>query len=162
MQAGSVYRIRTVAANQFIAGIAQNAADVATLDLFANPLLIAGDSMGIGAGKTVRARLRELRIVSVQNLAWEVWLFGLTPFGGATIGAERYLGRVVFAVADGVQATGDSFFYYYAGNLDLTYQDLANVGKIYMRLINRSVAAKLAVGPGAIEIEMALEILQGR
>lgn len=164
MQAGSVYRIRTTAANQFTAALAQNAALSATLDCFEAVATFTGDKMGIGAGKHLRSRLRELRIISAENLAWEVWLFGTVTMGGAVIGAEKFLGRWSFVAADGAQATGDTFWYYYVPGLDLAIEnlDLPQTGKFYIRLVNRSAAAKSADGPGAIEIELALELLQGR
>lgn len=166
MQAGNVYRLRTVAAQHFTGACNQNAALTADLDLFATdatkPL---GDLMGLGAGKHLRSRIRELRILSQQNLAWEVWWFGasMATQGGAVIGTEKYLGRWTFIALDGIQATGDTFFYYYINGLDIAYQDLDLTGKMHMRLVNRSAAAKLAAGAGGnIEIEMGLELLQGR
>lgn len=170
MQAGSVYRIRTQAANQFTLAIAQNAADVAALNCFESVSTFTGDKMGIGAGKHLRSRLRELRIISAENLAWEVWLFGTGTIGGAVIGAEKFIGRWSFSAADGVQATGDTFWYYSIPGLDIAYENLdvdANgkllqTGKFYLRLVNRSVAPKSAGAGGSIEIELALELLQGR
>lgn len=164
MQAGSVYRIRTQAANQFVLALAQNAADVATLDCFESVSTFTGDKMGVGAGKHLRSRLRELRIISKENLAWEVWLFGTSAMGLAVIGDEKFLGRWSFVAADGINATGDTFFYYYVPGLDLAIENLDNpqTGKFYIRLVNRSAAAKSANAAGAIEIELALELLQGR
>lgn len=176
MQAGSVYRIRTVAANQFTGGLVQNAAALATLDFFEQagatpgPSTFIADKMGIASGKHMRFRVREIRIISKQQLDWEVWLLGTGTIGGAVIGAEKMLGQWQFAAASGVNATGDTFFYYYVGGLDLAYENLdvdangalAQTGKMYIRLINRNAVAKLANAAGAIEIEFAVELLQGR
>lgn len=169
MQAGNVYRVRTDSAQQFTGALAQNAAAAAALDMFESTSTFKGDKMGLGAGKHMRARLREIRIVSVQQLSWEIWLGG-AAMGGAVIGNEKMLGQWQFDATSGLQATGDSFFYYYVGGLDLAYENLdvdaagnlAQTGKMYLRLINRSVAGKLAAAAGLIEIELALELLQGR
>lgn len=162
MQAGNVYRIRTVAATHFTGALAQNAALQENLDLFATPTTVVGDLMGVGAGKHVRVRMRELRIISLQNLAWEIWLFGSSVVGGATIGLEKFLGFWNFVATDAKQATGDTFFYYYINGMDTAYQDLDQVGRIHMRLVNRSAGAKNAGATGNLEVELGLEILQGR
>lgn len=171
MQAGSVYRIRTVAATHFLGACVQNAAlAVETLDFFANPPLIKGDLMGIAAGKHMRARIREIRIFSTQALSWELWTLGTATVGGLVIGAEKTLGQWAFDATSGLQATGDTFFTYYVGGLDLAYENLdvdANgnllqTGKMYLRLINRSLTTKLANAAGALEVELAVELLQGR
>lgn len=156
-----VVRVRTISTTQFIAGIAQNAADVAILDLTPTGLgTTTGDREAVAAGRHMRAKLREIRIVSVQNLAWEIWLFGTSIIGGAALAAEKFYGRWPFAVADGVQATGDTFFYYYKQDLNIAYMDQAQSGKIYLRLVNRTAGAKLAAAAGAIEIELVFELIQ--
>lgn len=169
MQAGNVYRLRTDSAQQFTGALAQNAAAAATLDMFESVSTFKGDKMGIGAGKHMRCRLREIRIVSVQQLDWELWLGGAV-MGGAVIGNEKVLGQWQFVAASGLQAIGDSFFYYYVGGLDLAYENLdvdasgnlAQTGKMYLRLINRNLVGKIAGAGGLIEVELALELLQGR
>lgn len=162
MQAGNLYRIRTVSTVHFLGACNQNAALSEDLIVGGSTSDTVGDHEALAAGRHMRARLRELRIVSKENLAWEVWLFGSATKGGAVIADEKFLGRWAFAAADGVQATGDTFFYYYVPGLDLAYQDLANLGKLYVRLVNRSAAAKSANAAGAIEIEFGFELLQGR
>jgi hypothetical protein len=161
MQLGNVYRVRTVSTLHFLGACAQNAALSEDLDVTGNGNTV-GDREGISAGRHMRARLRELRIISKENLAWEVWLFGTSTKGGAVLADEKFLGFATFAAADAKQATGDTFFYYYLSGRDLAYQDLASLGKLYVRLVNRSAAGKSANAAGAIEIEFVLELLQGR
>lgn len=169
MQSGSVYRIRTDSAQQFTGALAQNAAAAATLDMFESVSTFKADKMGIAAGKHCRCRIREIRIISVQQLSWELWVFGAAG-GGAVIGAEKMLGQWQFDSTSGLQALGDSFYYYYVGGLDLAYENLdvdaagnlAQTGKFYLRLINRSLVAKIAGAAGLIEVELAVELLQGR
>lgn len=170
MQAGSVYRVRTVAATQFAGALAQNAGAVETLDFFANPPTFKGDLMGIAAGKHCRVRVREIRIVSVQQLSWELWALATATIGTGLIGDQKMLGQWQFDSGSGLQASGDGFFYYYVGGLDLAYENLdvdasgniLQTGKMYLRLINRSVTAKIAGALGNIEVELAVELLQGR
>ncbi|SRR6266487_212903 len=123
---------------------------------------------GLAAGRTVRSRLKAIRIVSVQLLPWEVQLFHkATGIGGAVIDNETFIGTWAFAGSgtpgDGSQATGDTFYYYYTDGLDVPYEDLNLTGQVHLRLINRHAAtAKIAGASGAIVIELGFELSTGR
>lgn len=160
MQAGTLQRVRSQSTVHFLGAAAQNVALVENLDVKALP---NGDGEGLSAGRHMRSRLHELRIISAQQLAWEVELWGKAAgIGGAAIDAEFFLGKFAFAVGDGTQAQGDTFFHYWVPGLDLSYQDLDLVGKVNVRLINRGVVAKIAGVGGAVVVELGLELTQGR
>lgn len=159
MQAGNLLRVRTVSTVQFTDALIQNAAEVENFT--PESLAAGGAGAGLSAGKHMRSILRELRILSVQNLAWEIELYGsATGIGGATIAAELFLGRWSFLAADGLRATGDTFYKYFIP-MQLYYQDMDNVGQIHVRLINRDAVAKIAGAGGAIVVELGLEPTQG-
>lgn len=163
MQAGNTLRVRTKSTVNFLAALVQNAALVENFDVGngnSTGLGLAG--WGLSAGKHVRGRVRELRILSVENLAWAVELYASgTGIAGTDIDLELFLGRWEFTVADGRKDTGDTFWKYWIGGLDMQYQDADSDGKLHIRLINLSAAAKSAGAAGAIVIEFAIEPTQG-
>lgn len=160
MQAGNLQRVRTLSTTHFLGAAVQNAALVENLDVKA---MLGGDGEGLAAGRHMRSRLHEIRIISAQQLAWEIELWGKAAgIGGAAIDAEFFLGKFAFASGDGTNATGDTFFHYWVPGLDLSYQDLDLTGQVHIRLINRSAVAKIAGAGGAIVVELGLEATQGR
>lgn len=161
MQAGSVLRVRTISTVHFLGACAQNAAltESILIALLAN----GGAGGGLAAGGHTRSRLHELRILSVENLAWAVELYGTPAFPETTptIDNEIFLGRWEFTAADGRKDTADSFWKYWVPGLDLSYQDMALTGTLNVRLINRSVASKTANAGGAVVVEFGFEPTQG-
>lgn len=165
MQAGQLIAVRTNPATQFTGALAQNAA--LTENLAMN--FLTGDKdgyvdPGLGAGKTVKSRLRSLDIVSVENLAWELWLWGKDTFNASlTNPALVYpLGRWAFTAGMAVQIAGAGLWYYYIDGLDQSYLDLDSSGEIHLMLVNRSVAAKTADAGGAIMIQLNFENTYGQ
>ncbi len=160
MQAGNVLRARTISTVQFTDALVTGASEV---ESFAPESLAAGGGgAGISAGKHMRCCLKELRILSVENLAWEIELYGsATGIGGSNIALEIFLGKWAFIATDGTRATGDTFYKYFISGLYLSYTDVDMSGKFHVRLINRSVAAKTAGAGGGIVVELGVEITQG-
>lgn len=163
MQGGNVIRVRTISTVQFTAACAHGgAALVENIDP-AKDLAAGGAGAGLSAGKHCRSRLHELRILSVQNLAWAIELYGsATGIAGSDIDAEKFLGRFEFAAADGKKDTADTFYKYWVPGLDLSYEDLDKSGKVHLRLVNIDAATdKIADALGAVVVELGLEPTQG-
>ncbi len=164
MQQGNTYRVRTISTVHFLGALATNAAAVEDIDAatLTNTPGVAG--AGLTAGKHTRCRIHDLRIISTENLAWELEVWGAktagTP-GGAVIDTEFFFAKFGFLAADGTRATGDTFYHYYVPVLEVCYADVDQSGKIHLRLINRSVASKSAGVPGAIVVELSVEPTQG-
>lgn len=158
MQAGNCLRVRTLSTSQFTGGLAQGVAAIVDLDIVAAALAAGGDGAGVAGAKHVRTRLHELRILSKENLAWAVELWGsATGIAGTDIDACKFLGRWEFTAGMGKKDNADTFYKYWVPGLDLSYQDLDQTGKLHIRLINLSAAAKSAGTAGAIVVEFALE-----
>lgn len=165
MQAGQLIAVRTNPATQFIDALAQNAA--LTLNLTPPP---AGSPMqdgyvdeGLAAGRGVRARLRSIVIVSVENLAWEVWLWGKDTFNASQTdpAGEFLVGRWAFVTGDGIQIGGAGLYYYYIEGNDQPYGDLDKTGEIHLMLVNRSAAGKTPGVDGAILVQLNFEPTYG-
>jgi hypothetical protein len=164
VQAGNVLRVRTISTTHFTATLAQYAAIV--LNLAVGDIAGAGAGgqagYGLAAGKHMRSKFRELRILSKQNLAWAVELYAsATGIEGSDIDAEKFLGRWEFQTGDGRKDTADTFWKYWIAGLDMAYQDMDLTGKLHIRLINLSATGKSADAAGAIVLEFGLEPTQG-
>lgn len=85
-QTGNLLRVRSISTEQFTDALIQNAAEIESI----NPVLLAagGAGAGLSAGRHMRSVLKELRILSRQQLAWEVELYGSAAgIGGGGIAA---------------------------------------------------------------------------
>jgi hypothetical protein len=158
MQSGQLTIVRTDPATQFLAACAQNAA------LTEN--LIQGSGAGqidgsVAGGNTVRSRLRALLVMSAQNLAWEVVLWGKDTFNTGAIETQYPLAQWAFAAGDGTQIGGAGLYYYYVDGLDMPYSDLDRTGELHLMLVNRSAGAKNADAAGAVLIQLQLEPTSG-
>lgn len=160
MQRGNALRIRSVSTEHFTGALAQNAAEVEHIvvaDLTNN-----GGGGGLAAGGHMRSWVHELRLQSVQNLAWAVELYGsLAGTVSADIDANLFLARWEFLAASADKDTGDSFYKYYAQNLGSHYQDMDLSGTLHIRLINLDAVAKIAGAAGAVVVELSMEPTQG-
>lgn len=141
------YEFKTDPSTQFRAAIAQNAKT--DLDFTLPPTLA-------GVNGDARSLLKSLTIVSIENLAWELWLWRsathATLTGGVTAAGSNVIGRWTFAAGDGIQdVTGD--FIYYIDGLEIPVTDDDKTGKLHLSLVNRSVASKSANDAGAIQIK---------
>jgi len=141
------YEWKTNPTTDFRASIAQNAKVDFDLTLPTTLRGVNGDARG---------SLRSLTIASIENLAWELWIWTsathVTLTGTVTAAGTNVLGRWSFASGDGIQdVTGD--FIYYIDGLDIPYVDDDKSGKLHMSLVNRSAASKSANDAGAIQIK---------
>ena len=118
-------------------------------------------------GRTPYWFIRAFSIVSVQNLAWELWLFTSATNLGGTVATEKFHSVWAFAAlsagppADPGYAVSagsppsELFHYYVDGNM-MPYYDADQPGaipqnaRLHVRLINRSGTAKIADDPGAL------------
>jgi hypothetical protein len=145
MQAGVVFPVSSVDGVDFTATLAQDAA-------LAGDLALGG---ALGAGGVTAARIRGLVVISSDNLAWEIQVFGAHNGPSPDPNLDRFLGRWTFATGDAVQIGG--LWYYYIDGLDIPYrdQDLGqhvgagiNIPQLHVRLVNRSAGAKTAYASG--------------
>lgn len=161
MQSSRLIAVRTDPATQFIGTLAQNVA--ATLDLaMPTGAQVAGDGYvdgGLMAGGVGTSRLRSLLIQSVQNFAWEVWLWGTSAFNVSLTNPALNvpLGRWSFAEGDGVQIGGTGLYYYYIEGLDTAYADFGRTGLLHIMLVNRSASGKLAAASGALNLQFMFD-----
>lgn len=145
---------RTDSIVHFLGGLAINAS--------------ADENLAWSSSETrARGILRELTIRSVQNLAWELQLYGKATFGGPGL-ADSFENKVVFTAAEGSQNDGAGAFRYHRVIDNGTLYDQTDVdqpqtpgtkkkAQVHLKLINRGVGAKAAGVPGGIEIEMIFE-----
>lgn len=147
MQYPATFLVSSDPAVDFVAACAQNAGIAANLVV---PKSVArqGD---------VSASLWGLIILSVQNLAWEVWVFGRDTVNSGVIGSEVFLGRWTFATSDAVQIAGTGLYHYAKSGLDIPYRDYDLSGELHLVLVNRSAAAKNATTTGAVKITAVLQ-----
>lgn len=161
MQRGNVFAARTDPVVHFTGALAQNAIATENVRL----------PMAIAAGSHCRSILRHLVIFSVQNLVWEVALFGRRTFHGAAIAESSFLASWRFSTGSAIQYGGVGPFISQAPNIDLPYmdEDFENRalpldqqgGHWHVLLVNRSVTAKLAGAAGAVQIVGYLEPTYG-
>ena len=147
MQYPATVLITSNPAVDFIAGCAQDAGIAADLVV---PKAVArqGD---------VSASLWGITILSVQNLAWEVWAFARDTGPSGVIATEVFLGRWTFSAADAVRVGGAGLYHYSKTGLDIPYRDEDLTGELHLLLVNRSVAAKNAGVTGAVKVTVILQ-----
>lgn len=166
MQVGSVIRVRTDKDVDFIAGIAQNAADTANL--------VPPGSLA--AGGHCRSIIRGISILSDQNLAWELKFFNTNAFntGAADLDTVPFIGGWGFQAGDGTQIAATGPYYYYIDGLYIPYHCtdfdehgtfVAGAkkpqGQVHVMLINRSATSKNAGATGEIVVQLLMEPSQG-
>jgi len=149
-QPGRYTIFRTDSGVDFLAALAQNAA------IFAN-LALPG---GIGIAPFW---VQSLEIISVENLAWELWFFNRTTTAvPADPDDDGFRGRWSFQAADGVRIGGAGTYHYAIDGLAIPVEcsdyrlHPGSYAELHMALVNRSAAGKSADGAGAIMIQLAL------
>lgn len=161
MQSGNVYRVRSLSTVHWTGALA---AAAGALENLIAPTYVPE---AVAAGRHCRSRVREIRIFSKEQIAWEIQLWRkATGVGGSVIDVESFIGAWTFAAdgtpGNGSQVTGDTFFYYYINGLDTAYVDDDAAGQFHVRLVNRNAAVGKSAGvAGAIVVELAVEVLQG-
>lgn len=146
-QLGQNILVQTDPTTQFRAALATNAA--LTLNLLPGQGIGKVDP-GLSALPSCKGRLQSIGVQSVENLAWEIWLWGTDGFNTVAQALQRPLGRWSFVEADGLRIAGTGLYYYYIEGLDHFYVDWDQTGELHLMLVNRSVASKSADDAGAI------------
>jgi hypothetical protein len=101
--------------------------------------------------------IKSLQIVSVQNLAWELWVYKQAAGQQSDPQSDQFAGFWSFAATDGKQIAGAGLFYYYIDGLEVPYRDLDFKGKLHMILVNRSVTSKNAGATGNIVVQVGMQ-----
>ncbi len=162
---GQLVIVRTDPATQFRGALVTDAA--LTLDITPPP---DGTPQGDGfadaalvAGGPGRSRLRSIGLWSVENLYWEIWLWGNDDYTTPTLVSSGLypIARHAFVATDGLQIAGVGAFYYYVDGLNWPYRDVDVSSEVHLMLVNRSGGAKTANDGGAIQIQLAFEIPLG-
>lgn len=151
-QPGRFSVFRTDPAEDFIGAILTNAAIFANLDM-------------IGAVGEMPHLVSSLEIVSVQQLAWELWFFSRETTSIPAAPADDYFrGRWSFQAADGVQIGATGLYHYSIDGLLIPNEcedyrlHPKKHGQFHVALVNRSPTAKLAGPTGAIEINFVVQL----
>lgn len=98
-----------------------------------------------------------ITIVSDQNLAWDVYLWGTDGFDDSDLDAENFLGRFSFLSSDGDQLGGSGQYYYSTSHASQSFQpipyaDADNGNELHISLVNRSASAKNAGATGEVVV----------
>lgn len=159
MQLGRVILVRTDAATQFRGALAQNASATENLAMPTGVGQTDGYfDAGIAAGLSATSRIRSLAVVALDNLAWEVVLWGKDTFTTYTdLNDLVRLGSYAFQVGDGKQINGAGPYYYFVSGLDIPYVDFDKTGELHLMLVNRSAGAKTAGDAGALFVQLGVE-----
>lgn len=145
-QAGRLIIAKSLRGTQFRGAIAQNAAITENIQ----PPGYADGPMA--------ARVRAITIISLENLAWELWFFASALFQqAADIDTDGYLGKYTFAAGDGLRIAAAGYYYYYIGGLDIPLDDTTDTGALHLALVNRSAAAKTTGAGGELVVKVSLE-----
>lgn len=149
-QAGNLLVVRSLRSVHFQGTIAQNAIATANLQV-----------PGAAAGP-VPMRVRNIEVISKENLAWELQFFGSAQFQvPANIDQDQYLGVWSFATADGIRQAATGYYYYYIDGLDIPIVDQDGTGQLHVALVNRSAAGKSAAAAGELVIKVGCENTYG-
>lgn len=147
MQRGAVYEARSLSTQHFLAPLAQNGFQAESIEI---PSAVSG-------GITARSYIRQVAVFSVQQLAWEVWIFRRGSFDLVTVDLLSPLVRVRWAAADGLTIGNGTLFNFLSAELEIPYEDMDGHGKLHLLLQNRSPTAKLAGAAGAVVIRCLME-----
>jgi hypothetical protein len=155
MQAGVIFPVSSIDGTHFVGSLAQNAS-------LAEDLPLGG---ALGAGGATACRIRGMSIVSSDNLAWEVQVFGAHDGPSPDPNLDRFLGYRGFMTGGAIQI--GALWYYYIDGLDIPYRDqdlgqhvgaAVNIPQLHLRLANRSAGAKTAYSAGGrIRLTLNLE-----
>jgi hypothetical protein len=115
---------------------------------------------------TVRAE----RIISLQNLTYELWLFDSATNMGGTIATDHFLSCWQFGAlvagppaSPGYRVGGAGYYRFYTEGFETPYTDadyVSGVGRVpllHVRLVCRSAAGKSAYGAGG-DLQVAFQV----
>lgn len=120
----------------------------------------------VGAGRTGRCRVRGLTIVSVDQAAWEVWLWGTKDYMSPSLANSQFLGRWAFDASDGIQIAGSDSYHYAIHGLDVLYQDLDDLAtktaaqanaRLHFSLVPRNATSKASGDAGMVLVRFLLQ-----
>lgn len=142
------FPVRTLKGTHFTTELVQNAAENEDVVL---------DGALAGVNGNARNIVQTITVISDQNLAWEIALYGKDTFAGGTdLDANTILCHHAFAAADGAQVGGAGSYVYFVDGLNLPYQDEDHSGELHIQLINRSATSKNAAGTGEVVVQLWL------
>lgn len=145
-----VYQIRTDPDAQFTGALATNA--IATENLV--------QSAFGGVDRNIQLVLTGLTLVSDQNLAWEIGIYGTDVFNSADPELNQFLGSWAFAASDGTQVAATGPYRYYIDGLSIPIMDYDKTSEIHLALVNRSVTSKNAGATGEITVTLWVQSMQ--
>ena len=127
--------------SDFTGALAQNAgADANLTGLLANDVMI-----------------RDVVVLSDQQLAWEIQLYSADTFDNADADLDTYLGSIRFAESDGLQVADTGLFKYDVHGLALRYRDDDGSNELHIKLVNRSSTSKNAGATGEVVVKIGHE-----
>lgn len=141
--------VRTDKDVHFTGAIAQNAEEEENIVL-----------PGSCGGNAARVIVRAIAIVADQDLDWELWFWGTDLFDEADLDNDKFLGKAVFAAAEGTQIGGAGTFYSYKEGLAIPLADYDGTGEMHVSLVNRNVTGKNAGATGEIVVLFWVEPMQ--
>lgn len=144
-QLGRLLTVATNPATQFTSVINQNAGEYLGLD-------VRGALGGKARGRVLRVVLR-----TAEAKDWQLFFFG-TSVHNSAIATNRYLGRVAFTAAEGLQIGGAGAFLYDKA-ADIPVLDFNETGRLHLVLVNRSTAT--LGGANTISLECWVDPTQG-
>lgn len=151
-QAGNLITVQSDKDLHFTGAIAQDAEE--------RENIVLPQALGSANFRRARSRLKALRILSDQNLAWEIDLYGKDTFGDpADLDSNSWIGRWGFQAADGLRIAGAGPYLYYIDGLDVPYEDQDATGELHVSLVNRSATAKSAGAAGEIVVAFVFDSL---
>ena len=151
-QLGNLITVQSDKDLHFTGAIAQNAEE--------RENIVLPQALGSANFRRARSRLKALRIISVENLAWEINLYGKDSFGSELdIDLMGFIARWAFQAADGLQIAGAGPYLYYIDGLDIPYEDADATGELHVSLVNRSAAGKSAAAAGNIVVAFIFDPL---
>jgi len=130
------FTIRSAKATHFTTAIVQNAFEDESL-------------AGLSSNKI---RIKEMKVLSIQNLDWEFRLFQKSTFRTVDLDTDSPSGSNYFDALSGKQDAGVNQYYYDSGSIDKLYENLDGTFVLDISLINRSAVAKIAAAPGYIVV----------
>lgn len=110
--------------------------------------------------KLAKGIIREIRVISDQNLAWEVQIHFKDTFASATdADLDTFVFAKRFATGDGYQNAGAGPYRYVCSGLDVAYHDKDRTGEVHVAVLNRSATTKNSGATGECVVEIEMEVV---
>lgn len=157
MARGKHLVIRSDKDTHFTGALAQNAGEEENIVLALYTAMAATRLGAIEPAKSARLTIREITVISDENLAWEVQFYKSDDFANSDLDLDDFLFSHAFSASDGAQVGGTGAFYYNQTKLEGAYYDADGTGEIHIKLVNRSAASKSADAAGEVVVEVRAE-----